>query len=281
MIHLIAFMDIETGLGRTVYTDNTVTISEELIWPMIGALNNFVIECTESERGLVNAALEEIKIYLYSPLGEGNPLRLVFFSDLYENNYYIEKRGQAIFNVLSPYISFVVFSPPEEILEQVLTISKFTQIFPAERLQKNFLESMKNKLGNLENEGKLYVADLFVGDIDQGKVYDISSKEELIEKDSILLFSELLTAFSIDSEIFVRSSLSPKEKARLERNQISTSDLKEGWYLKQLSKSESDFWLVGYFFYKEKDESEILYMLDWIYQELSEEIIEGLVRRPF
>ena len=63
MIHLVAFMDIETGLGRTIYQDNTLKVSEILIWPMISALNNFVIECTASERGLVNAALEDIKIY--------------------------------------------------------------------------------------------------------------------------------------------------------------------------------------------------------------------------
>ncbi|MCK4896168.1 MAG: hypothetical protein KAS47_05120, partial [Candidatus Heimdallarchaeota archaeon] len=141
MIHQIAFMDIETGLGRTIYTDNTVKMSEELIWPMICALNNFVIECTDSKRGLVNAALEDIKIYLYSPLGEGNPLRFVFFADLYENREYIEERGQAIFNILSPHISFAVYSPPDEILEEVLEIAKFTQTFPEDKIHVSFLET--------------------------------------------------------------------------------------------------------------------------------------------
>ena len=281
MIHLIAFMDIETGIGRTIYTDNTVTMSEELIWPMIGALNNFVIECTESDRGLVNAALEDIKIYLYSPLGEGNPLRFVFFADLYENNEYIEKRGQAIFNILSPYISFVVYAPPQEILDKVLEIAKFTQVFPVERVQQSFLAEVEQKISNLEEEGKLFLADLFIGDIDQGKVFNLSSKEDLIEKDSILLFSELLTAFSIDSEIFVRSTLSLKEKEKLEKKEINTSELKEGWYLKQISKSESDFWLVGYFYYKEKHETEIFSLLNWVNQEFSEKIADGLLKRPF
>lgn len=281
MIHQIAFMDIETGLGRTIYTDSTVKMSEELIWPMICALNNFVIECTESRRGLVNAALEDIKIYLYSPLGEGNPLRFVFFADLYENTSYIEKRGQAIFNILSPHISFEYYSPPEEILEKVLEIAKFTQTFPEKQIHDSFLETMKHKIKNLEKEGKMFIADLFVGDIDQGKVYSISSKENLIEKDSVLLFSELLTAFSIDSEIIVKSNLSIKEKQRLENENINVLELKEGWYLKQLSKSESDFWLVGYFYYNDKFEQEIFNMLDWVSQELAEEIMEGLVERPF
>ncbi|MHA1201669.1 MAG: hypothetical protein ACTSQ4_04015 [Candidatus Heimdallarchaeaceae archaeon] len=281
MIHQIAFMDIETGLGRTIYTDNTVKMSEELIWPMICALNNFVIECTESRRGLVNAALEDIKIYLYSPLGEGNPLRFVFFADLYENTSYIEKRGQAIFNILSPHISFEYYSPPEEILEKVLEIAKFTQTFPEKRINTNFLETVKYKIKNLENERKLYVADLFVGDIDQGKVYKISSKEDLIEKDSVLLFSELLTAFSIDNEIIVKSNLSVKEKQRLENENINVSELKEGWFLKQLSKNESDFWLVGYFYYNDKFEQEIFNMLDRVSNELAQEIMEGLAERPF
>ncbi len=281
MIHQIAFMDIETGLGRTVYTDNTVKMSEELIWPMICALNNFVIECTESRRGLVNAALEDIKIYLYSPLGEGNPLRFVFFADLYENTAYIEKRGQAIFNILSPHISFEYYSPPEEILGKVLEIAKFTQTFPEKQIHDSFLETVKHKIKNLEKEGKMFIADLFVGDIDQGKVYSISSKENLIEKNSVLLFSELLTAFSIDSEIIVKSTLSIKEKQRLENENINVLELKEGWYLKQLSKSESDFWLVGYFYYNDKFEQEIFNMLDWVSQVLAEEIMEGLVERPF
>ncbi|MHA1345347.1 MAG: hypothetical protein ACTSVO_13810 [Candidatus Heimdallarchaeaceae archaeon] len=281
MIHQIAFMDIETGLGRTIYTDKTVKMSEELIWPMICALNNFVIECTDSSRGLVNAALEDIKIYLYSPLGEGNSLRFVFFADLYENTEYIEKRGQAIFNVLSPHISFAVYSPPEDILEKVLEIAKFTQTFPEERIHKSFLETVRHRLTKFEEEGKLYIADLFVGDIDQGKVFNITSKVNLVEKDSILLFSELLTAFSIDSEILVRSTLSVKEKQRLENRNINVSKLKEGWYLKQLSKSESDFWLVGYFYYNDRFEQEIFKMLDWVSQELAEEIMEGLVERPF
>jgi len=281
MIHQIAFMDIETGLGRTIYSDKTVKMSEELIWPMICALNNFVIECTDSKRGLVNAALEDIKIYLYSPLGEGNPLRFVFFTDLYENREYIEKRGQAIFNILSPHISFEVYSPPEEILKKVLEIAKFTQTFPEERIHINFSETVKHKISNLEKEGKLYIADLFVGDIDQGKVYSIASRENLIEKDSVLLFSELLTAFSIDSEILVRSTLSIKEKQRLENNNINLLELKEGWYLKQLSKSDSDFWLVGYFYYNDRFEQEIFNMLDWISQGLAEEIMVRLIKRPF
>ncbi len=281
MIHQIAFMDIETGLGRTIYTDNTVKMSEELIWPMICALNNFVIECTDSKRGLVNAALEDIKIYLYSPLGEGNPLRFVFFADLYENTSYIEKRGQAIFNILSPHISFEYYSPPEEILGEVLEIAKFTQTFPEEIIHINFVETVKQKLADLEKEGKLFIADFFVGDIDQGKVYSITSKVDLIEKDSVLLFSELLTAFSIDSEIIVRSTLSVKEKQRLENRNIDVSELKEGWFLKQLCKGGSDFWLVSYFYYNDRFEQDIFDMLDWVYQELAEEITEGLTERPF
>ncbi|MCG3223720.1 MAG: hypothetical protein H7647_04585, partial [Candidatus Heimdallarchaeota archaeon] len=198
-----------------------------------------------------------------------------------ENTEYMEKRGQAIFNILSPHISFAVYSPPEEILEKVLEIAKFTQTFPEEKIHAGFLETVKHKLTKLEEEGKLYIADLFVGDIDQGKVYSITSKANLVEKDSILLFSELLTAFSIDSEILVRSTLSVKEKQRLENRNINVLELKEGWYLKQLSKSESDFWLVAYFYYNDRSEQEIFDMLDWVSQEIAEEIMKDLIKRPF
>ncbi len=281
MIHLVSFMDIGTGLGRTIYHDNSLQISQELIWPMICALNTFVKECTSSEKGLVNASLEEIKIYLYSPLGETNPLRFVFFTDIYENNEYLEMRGQKIFEILSSYISYEKFDPPSEVMEKVQKIAQYTQIFPAEKLEKVFLDQLKQKLRNLEEEDKMFVVDLFIGDIDQGKVYAISSRDELREKNSVALFSELLTAFSIDSEIFVKSALSENENRRLERNKINSFELQEGWYLKQLAKRESDFWLVGYFYYKALYEEEVIALLNWIHLEISDRIIDLLEERPF
>ena len=274
-------MDIGIGLGRTIYHDDSLQISQELIWPMICALNTFVKECTSSKRGLVNASLEEIKIYLYSPLGETNPLRFVFFTDIHENNEYLEMRGQKIFEILSPYISYEKFDPPSEVMERVQEIAKYTQIFPEEKLEKVFIDQLKQKLRNIEEEAKMFVVDLFIGDIDQGKVYAISSRDELREKNSVSLFSELLTAFSIDNEIFVKSALSENENRRLEKNKINTSELQEGWYLKQLARRESDFWLVGYFYYKELYEEEVVALLNWIHLEISDRIIDSLEERPF
>jgi len=281
MIHLIAFMDIESGLGRKIYSDETLMMSEELVWPMICALNNFVIECTKSERGLINAALEDIKIYLYSPLGEANPLRFVFFTDLFDNNEYLEMRGQTIFESLSQYISYEVFEPPTEVMEQVLKIAKYTQEFPVNKIESFFIERLRIKLDNLKAEGKIHVADLFVGDIDQGKVFSLISDEELHEKNSVILFSELLTAFSIDSEIFVKSSLTKREREKLEKQEISPERMEEGWFLKQLVGKESDFWLVGYFFFQAESEIEIEDTLNWITVQLSEEIKDTLTKRPF
>lgn len=274
-------MDIESGLGRKIYSDGTLLMSEELVWPMICALNNFVIECTKSERGLINAALEDIKIYLYSPLGEANPLRFVFFTDLFDNNEYLEMRGQKIFELLSQHISFEVFEPPTEVMNEVLKIAQFSQEFPEEKLESFFIERIRIKLDNLEAEGKVLLADLFVGDIDQGKVFSFATNEDLHEKNSVILFSELLTAFSIDSELFVKSSLTKKEKERLEKEDINPSGMNEGWYLKQLAGKESDFWLVGYFFFKEDCEEEIKETLDWISLQLSEEVKELIPERPF
>ncbi|MCG3220581.1 MAG: hypothetical protein H7641_04300 [Candidatus Heimdallarchaeota archaeon] len=281
MIHLIAFMNIESGLGRRIYSDETLMMSEELVWPMICALNNFVIECTKSERGLINAALEDIKIYLYSPLGESNPLRFIFFTDLFDNNEYLELRGQAIFEILSQYISFEIFDPPVEIMNKVLKIAQYTQEFPSADLESFFVERLKLKLNNLEDEGKILVADLFVGDIDQGKVFSLAANKDLQEKNSVILFSELLTAFSIDSEIFVKSSLTKREKEKLERMNIRSLGMNEGWFLKQLVEKNSDFWLVGYFFFKENSEEEIEETLNWITVKLSEEIMDTISERPF
>ena len=281
MIHLAAFMDIETGLGRAFYHDHTLLISEELIWPMISALNNFVGECTGNERGFVNAALEDIKIYLYAPLGENNPLRFVFFTDLFDNNSYLELKGQAIFEILSPFISYRTYNPPSDISSKVQEIVKYTQIFPKESINPILIESISTKFKNLEKAEKLYVADLFIGDIDQGKVFTLVSKEALQEKNSISLFSELLIAFSIDSDIFVKSSLTQKEKKRLENLHINTSEIIEGWFFQQLAKEDSDFWLVGYFFFKEKDEEYLLNILRNTGLEISEEININAVKRPF
>ncbi|MCG3257810.1 MAG: hypothetical protein KAU62_17015 [Candidatus Heimdallarchaeota archaeon] len=281
MIHLVAFIDIEIGLGRTIYQDNTLQVSEALIWPMISALNNFVIECTASDRGLVNAALEDIKIYLYSPLGESNPLRIVFFTDLFDNNEYLEKKGQAIFSVLSKYISFETFDPPTEIIGRAKAIAKYTQNFPTEILNPQFLDELKRKLKNLEEAESIYVADFFIGDIDQGKVFTFIESTELQEKDSVLLFSELLTAFSIDSEIFVKSSLSKKERDGLENLDIDTNELMEGWFLRQLSDQESDFWLVCYFYYDERREEEVKQYLNWATIKIKEELSVLNLKRPF
>ena len=281
MIHLVAFMDIEIGIGRTIYHDNTLKVSEILIWPMISALNNFVIECTASERGLVNAALEDIKIYLYSPLGEANPLRVVFFTDLFDNNEYLEKKGQAIFSVLSQHISFETFNPPIDVLGRAVEIAKYTDIFPTDVLDTNFLDTIRQKLISLEKEGSIYVADFFVGDIDQGKVYTFLESTELQEKNSITLFSELLTAFSIDSEIFVKSSLSEKESKSLEIHDIQAEELVEGWFLKQLTDVQSDFWLVGYFYYREQKEKEIKHYLNWVADEIKQRVGDIIKERPF
>ncbi|MCE7739356.1 MAG: hypothetical protein GPJ50_08255 [Candidatus Heimdallarchaeota archaeon] len=281
MIHLVAFIDIEIGLGRTIYQDNTLQVSEALIWPMISALNNFVIECTASDRGLVNAALEDIKIYLYSPLGESNPLRIVFFTDLFDNNEYLEKKGQAIFSVLSKYISFETFDPPTEIIGRAKAIAKYTQNFPTEILNPQLLDELRRKLKNLEEYESIYVADFFIGDIDQGKVFTFIESTELQEKDSVLLFSELLTAFSIDSEIFVKSSLSKKERDGLENLDIDTNELMEGWFLRQLSDQESDFWLVCYFYYDERREEEVKQYLNWATIKIKEELSVLNLKRPF
>lgn len=281
MIKLLAFMDIETGIGRTIFSDGTIGISEELLWPMISALNNFVIECTTDDRGLVNASLEDIKIYLYPPLGETNSLRFIFFTDLYENNQYIEERGQAIFELMSQFLTFEVFSPPEDIMIKVLEIAKYTQILPIENIKQVFIEELKYKSETLEKTGQVYFADLFIGDIDQGKVFTFAKKEELQEKDSVMLFSELLTSFSMDDEIIAKSSLSIDEKRRLERIGISTSEMLEGWFLKQLVGNESDFWLVAYFFYKKGSEEQIKEFLNWIWEEISNEIRMRITKKPF
>ncbi len=281
MIHLAAFMDMETGLGRAIYDDNSIQISEELIWPMISALNNFVGECTGSERTLVNAALEDIKIYLYSPLGESNPLRFVFFTDLYDNNSYLEVKGQAIFEILSTFISFETYNPPSDIAFRVQEIARYTQIFPRDGVKREFLDKIQRKIKYLEEEEKLYVADLFIGDIDQGKVLSIVSKDELREKNSLTLFSELLTAFSIDTNIFVKSTLTEKERTRLVSSEIDTLGISEGWYLRQLASKESDFWLVGYFFFKPNAEEQIRLMLNEIGEEFSEVLNLKLTKRPF
>jgi hypothetical protein len=281
MIKLAAFMDIESGLGRKIYSDNSLLMSEELVWPMICALNNFVIECTKSERGLINAALEDIKIYLYSPLGESNPLRFVFFTDLFDNNQYLEMRGQRIFELLSQYISFEVFDPPVDIMDKVLEIAQYTQDFPGENLEIALIDGLKEKLKALEDEGTLFVADLFVGDIDQGKVFSLISNEDLQEKNSVILFSELLTAFSIDSEIFVKSSLTRRECEKLDKLNIDYDGMNEGWYLKQIAGKESDFWLVGYFYFKTNFVDEIEEMLRWITEVVSERIQHSVTERPF
>ena len=58
----------------------------------------------------------------------------------------------------------------------------------------------------------------------------------------------------------------------------------EGWYIKQLAgeiHNQSDFWLVGYIFFKEKDEEEMRYNLDLIADEMSEEIKDQISERPF
>ncbi|MHA1667402.1 MAG: hypothetical protein ACTSUR_01995 [Candidatus Heimdallarchaeaceae archaeon] len=281
MIHLISFMDLETGLGRKIYSDDTLKMSEELVWPMVCALNNFVVECTQSERGLVNASLEDIKIFLYSPLGESNPLRFVFFTDLFDNNDYLKMRGQAIFQLLSPYIAYEVFDPPTDIMNEINKIAEYTQRFPSREISQMFLEEIRKKISVLENEDKLYVADLFIGDIDQGKVFTFIENETIQEKNSIQLFSELLTAFSIDNEVIVKSSTSKNEKKRLKQITNDFEELYEGWYLNQLGGRESDFWLVGYFFYRESYEQELKALFQWMCDNLSEKIQKFLVKRPF
>ncbi|MHA1406670.1 MAG: hypothetical protein ACTSSG_04760 [Candidatus Heimdallarchaeaceae archaeon] len=274
-------MDLETGLGRKIYSDDTLKMSEELVWPMVCALNNFVVECTQSERGLVNASLEDIKIFLYSPLGESNPLRFVFFTDLFDNNDYLKMRGQAIFQLLSPYIAYEVFDPPTDIMNEINKIAEYTQRFPSREISQMFLEEIRKKISVLENEDKLYVADLFIGDIDQGKVFTFIENENIQEKNSIQLFSELLTAFSIDNEVIVKSSTSKNEKKRLKQITNDFEELYEGWYLKQLGGRESDFWLVGYFFYRESYEQELKALFQWMCDNLSEKIQKFLVKRPF
>ena len=56
------------------------------------------------------------------------------------------------------------------------------------------------------------------------------------------------------------------------------TEWKNGW---NAAKQESDFWLVGYFYYKALYEEEIIALLNWIHLEISDRIIDLLEERPF
>ncbi|MHA1303030.1 MAG: hypothetical protein ACTSQE_15980 [Candidatus Heimdallarchaeaceae archaeon] len=283
MIHLVAFQDLESGIGHTIYSDGSIAVSLELIFPMISALNNFVEECTQDERGLVNASLEDIKIFLYAPEGEQNPLRYVFFTDIYDNNFYLTLKAVNIHKYLSPHISYEVFTLPADIKEKIIEIITYTQHFPRDNISPSLIDKMNAYINSLEQVKEAFFADFFVGDIDQGIVFTIKSNGDLTEKDSAELFAELISVFTFqEDEIWVSSPLNKTERKKLERKGITKiNDYKEGWILKQLAGDKSDFWLVSYFYYKKDKEEAILARLNQFAEDLSNEISPYLPSRPF
>lgn len=282
MIHIFAFMDIEIGLGRTIYSDDTIQISEELIWPMITALNNFILECTNDESGLRNALLKDIKIYVYSPISADNPLKFVFFTDLYDNIDYLELKGQHIYQLLAEYLDIQYFNPPEDTLEKAIAIAKFTQRFnPDDVLDPQVEEYISQKLKELEASNKVIFASLGIGDIDGGVVHSFVERYELQEKTSDELFGQLLTTFEIDDSLISYSNINKTEKMRIKEYSTDPEELLESWYLKQVGGSKSDFWLFSYMFIKKDENSQVLEFLDWLAKELESRLKNIVIERPF
>jgi len=277
----MAFMDIDIGLGRTIYTDNSFQISEELIWPMISAINNFIMECTNDEKGLETAVLEDIMLYLYSPLGDDNPLRFIFFTDIYDNIYYLKKKGQAIFELLSNYLSIEYFSPPEKVMQKAIEIAEFTQEFPTAKIfEKDFQNQIQEKISLLEEQKKVIFSQLFIGDIDGGVVFTLKNRTEIAEKSADELFANLLNTFKIDQDLWASSSLSVEENKRIKDYLSSGEEFREGWYINQLGMN-SDFWLVGYFYYNTENEKEIREFLDWLASKIKNKLQQFLKPSPF
>ncbi len=283
MIHLLAFQDLDVGIGHIIYSDGTITVSIELICPMISALNNFVSECTKDERGFVNASLEDIKIFLYAPEGETNPLRYVFFTDIYDDIEYLKFKAQNIHKYLSSYISFEFFSIPPEIEKKVFEIVTYSQTFPIEKLSSSFVALLNNKIKTLEENSTVVFADLFVGDIDQGVAYRFISREQLKEKKSSKLFSSIISTFGFtEDRLRVDSPLNKEEIKRLEKFGISNATrYHEGWIVKKLVDAKSDFWLVSYMYYELSALVEIEKTLNEITSLLSREITQYISKRPF
>ena len=269
MIHLFAFMDIEIGLGCTIYSDETIQISEELIWPMICAINNFVQECTKDATGLKNAVLEDVKIYLYSPISKDNPLKFVFFTDVYDNLKYLELKGQHIYQLLADYLDIQYFNPPEDVLQEAIAIAKYTQNFKYDEIiDEQIQEYIDKKIKNLEVSNTVIFAELGIGDIDAGIVYSFINRPEIQEKEPEELFGQLLATFGIEDELVSYSTLNEEETKRIKEYAHSSKDFEEGWYLKQIGGMKSDFWLFSYMFVDKEKHQMVQEFLDWLAKEL-------------
>ncbi len=280
MINLVAFMDIETGLGMTLHADDERIVSnKELIWPMISALNTFVKECTSDRTGLTNATLHDIKIYLYTPI-LGSNWRYVFFADIFENNAYIAQKGKAIHNLLEPYLCTECFEAPEDLMDKVIDIITYSQHFDESCLKDETIETINKAIKKEEDENRMIVADLFIGDIDAGKVFSFIHRDNLIEKASTNLFAELLVAFSRDNDLWMSSSICEEEALRLPHIK-ETEKWREGWFLEKLGSKKSDFWLIGYFYYHEANEVGVRTLIDFICRQLEGSLQELDCFRPF
>ncbi|MHA1205289.1 MAG: hypothetical protein K9W45_13540 [Candidatus Heimdallarchaeum aukensis] len=283
MIHLVAFQNLDSGIGYPIYSDDTINVSLELIFPMISALNNFVEECTNDERGLVNAALEDVKIFLYAPEGEENPLRYVFFTDIFDDNLYLSYKAVEIHKHLSPYIKYDYFSIPEEKAKKITEIITFTHEFPRKELSNYFLSEVENKIKSYEKNKEVFFGDLFIGDLDQGIVLSFFENDEIKEKPSKELFSELIQTFTfLENDLWANSSINEIEKDKLSKYVENPDKFREGWFLSQLaSYNKSDFWLVGYFVYRTDMEQEVKEFLYSLSEKITSIISPFITKRKF
>ncbi len=281
MINLMAFMDIEIGLGITLYSDDRVPVREELIYSMICALNSFVKETTSHEEDLVNAILIDVKILIWGP-DKNKPLRYVFFTDLHDSDVYIIAKAKAIHNLLHPYINLECFSPPREIMNKITEIAKHTQNLTEKDLSLELVNSIKKRISVMEEKSAIF-ADLFIGDIDGGIAVSFMHEPKLVETNGHELFSNLMDTFLMDHTLSIISELEPDEEERLKYFVEDTSVYKEAWFLEKLAKTKdsSDFWLLGYYFYKPEYKFQIDECLKKMADDLSEEIKDVLIDRPF
>jgi len=188
LIRVFAVLERISGNGELIYRDdNFPEFEPALFWGFFSALNSFTKELYGRDEELKESEMESIKVVLFSPSGdyeefdqETDPA-FVIIADKYDNKDFLLKKLRKIYEILAPYLAFY-FTPmgkvatmpvPDEIMDDVIKIIKYSQHFPPEIIKKLYLQNL------LQNPNDfMKFTHVYLGDVDEGIIFAAESKKD-------------------------------------------------------------------------------------------------------
>ncbi len=160
-----------------------------LFWGFLSALNSLSKELVGTDEQLGELEMQAMKIIIYSPAEdygefdrETDPA-FVVIADKYDNEDFLVQKLRKIRELLSPYLIYLMtpmgkisdMPIPPPVMEKVLQVIKYTQIFPEDLIKTLSLQRLLRQ----SSENYVKFVNIYMADVDQGILLVAESKREV------------------------------------------------------------------------------------------------------